>query len=121
MRKSGDGTCRLLYLADAVVICIRHIQIPGCVYRNGCGASELRRRPRAIGIPLGRASKGRDDTFGRDLADAVVVSIRHIHIPGCVYRNADGEVQLRGRPRTFCIAKGRTSVCDRLKEAHLSG
>ena len=94
-RKGGDDA-RGIDLANAVVVRIRDIHIVLCVNGKGMGPVEAGACGRAVvaGIsPLIRtatAGKGGDDARGIDLANAVVVRIRDIHIASLIDSETGG-------------------------------
>ena len=92
-------------LADSVVVAIRHIHSPAFIHCHAVGIIETRRCALSIGRTNGsRTCQRRHRTTRSDLSYQVIATIRHIHIPAPIHRNARGIIKTRRCP----LSVGRT-------------
>src|ERR1019366_7049909 len=88
MLRRGKG-----YLADRVIISVRHIDVSRAVTRYAAGTVKSRIRAHIAGASRSRAG-GHHSQWG-DFSDCIVAGVRHIDIPLVVNRQTLGIRELR--------------------------
>ena len=101
-RHRTDLSRARIHLANAVVEIVRNVDIPGTIHRHASGIVEFRAGRHASIAVVTRSPIARhraDISRCVYLADALVVLVRDVDIPGTIQRHASGIVEFRAGRR----------------------
>jgi len=108
---------RGVHLADALVVDVRDIDIPGTIHRHAKGLAESRagRRASIADGTLSPRARHRTDLSRAHshLTDAVVAFVSDIDIPGTIHRHAIGLAEFRAGRRASIAAVTVTPIARR--------
>ena len=113
-RYRADVSRARIHLADALVILVRDVDIPGTIHRNAIGIVEFRagRQDAIAVVTLSPSARNRADNSRahNHLTDAEVALFGEVDIPGTIQRHGNGSAEFRADRQTIIAAVTRSPI-----------